>query len=188
MKLTTTMNGLRPLERRGIRVLSKNDLAKLEPGQHPKALEKSIQTALNAGLIERAARGFYVIKAAAERSPSYLLDELARAMRPGQMCYLSLESVLSQHGIISQIPINTITVMTTGRSGRIETPYGVVDYVHTKRPLRSILDNTVTDPKQPLRIATRQAALRDLLRVGRNTNMIDWDELKEQLDDQEQEE
>jgi hypothetical protein len=33
---------------------------------------------------------------------------------------------------------------------------------------------------RPLRIATKQAAIRDLLRVGRNVNMIDRSELEDE--------
>lgn len=35
----------------------------------------------------------------------------------GEYNYISLESALSEYGIISQIPIDRLTIMTTGRKG-----------------------------------------------------------------------
>ncbi len=34
----------------------------------------------------------------------------------GEYNYVSLESMLSEYGLISQIPIDRLTVMTTGRN------------------------------------------------------------------------
>ena len=79
---------------------------------------------------------------------------------------------MSEYGAISQIPINTMTVMTTGRSGVHKTPYGTIEFTHTKRARAEILMRTLAPKGRPLRIATRSAAVRDLMRVGRNVNMI----------------
>ena len=43
--------------------------------------------------------------------------------------------------------------------------------------MTDILKNIITVKNRPLRIATKQAAWRDLKRVGRNTDMVDFDEL-----------
>jgi hypothetical protein len=84
--------------------------------------------------------------------------------------------MLSEYGAISQIPINRMTVMTTGKSGVVDTPYGVIEFTHTKRGVADILNRTAQSKGRPLRIATQEAAIRDLLRVGRNANMIDQGE------------
>ena len=47
-----------------------------------------------------------------------VLYHAAARLRADALCYLSLESVLSDAGVISQIPINWITLMTSGRSGK----------------------------------------------------------------------
>jgi hypothetical protein len=70
--------------------------------------------------------------------------------------------------------------MTTGKSGTIETPYGTIEFTHTKRRAVEIIKRTLFAKGRPLRIATKQAAVRDLLRVGRNANMIDQKELDDQ--------
>ena len=75
-----------------------------------------------------------------------------------------------------------MTVMTTGKSGTVETPYGTIEFTHTKRRAVEIIKRTLFAMGRPLRIATKQAAVRDLLRVGRNANMID----RRELDDEQQ--
>ena len=54
-------------------------------------------------------------------------------MRRGEYSYISLETMLSEYGAISQVPIDRLTVMTTGRKGEYETPFGVIEFTHTKR-------------------------------------------------------
>jgi hypothetical protein len=93
--------------------------------------------------------------------------------------YISLESALSEAGAISQIPLDRLTVMTTGRKGEYRTPYGVIEFTHTKRPEMEILDH-VYSAGRPLKMATLTTALRDLKRVGRNTHLLDWEMLNEQ--------
>ncbi len=41
-----------------------------------------------------------------------------------------LESALSEYGVISQIPIDRLTIMTTGRKGHYKTPYGTIEFTH----------------------------------------------------------
>src|SRR5690606_31179167 len=122
--------------------------------------------------------GLYVNPAASSKN-RWIAEEIAKALRPGSLSYVSLESILSEYGVISQIPINRMTVMTTGSSGVIDTPYGTIEFTHTKRRAAHILKNTLPSNGRPLRIATKRAAIRDLFRVGRNTNMIDPDEIQE---------
>lgn len=97
------------------------------------------------------------------------------------MNYISLESALSLHGIISQIPIDHLTVMTTGRKKLLETPWGTIEFTHTARKIEDLIDGTVpTDG--PLRLARPETALRDLRRVGRNTHLIQEGEVDEIID------
>ena len=62
--------------------------------------------------------------------------------------------------------------MTTGRKGEYKTPYGTIEFTHTKRKLRDIL-NSMKDVGRPLRLANPIAAWRDLKRAGRNTHLVD---------------
>jgi len=172
MKKIDLIRRLAELDRRGVYVLARRDIEKLFPDEGEKALEKSLQRMVADGLLQRVARGLYVNPAATSKN-RWIAEEVAKALRPGCISYVSLESMLSEYGAISQIPFNRMTVMTTGKSGVVDTPFGVIEFTHTKRGVADILHRTAQTKGRPLRIATREAAIRDLLRVGRNANMID---------------
>ncbi len=170
---------LSELDRRGIHVLARRDIGKLFPDESEKAMEKSLQRMVSDGLLQRVAKGLYANPAAASKN-RWLAEEVAKALRPGCLSYVSLESILSEYGAISQIPINRMTVMTTGRSGIHKTPFGTIEFTHTQRARSEILGRTLAPKGRPLRIATQSAAIRDLLRVGRNANML----IREELEDE----
>ncbi len=170
---------LSELDRRGIYVLARRDIEKLFPDEGEKSMEKSLQRMVSNGLLQRVAKGLYVNPAATSKN-RWLTEEIAKALRPGCLSYVSLESILSEYGVISQIPISRMTVMTTGRSGVHNTPFGTIEFTHTKRARSEILGRTLAPKGRPLRIATRSAAVRDLLRVGRNANMLIDDELEDE--------
>ncbi|PHM28446.1 hypothetical protein [Xenorhabdus budapestensis] len=71
----------------------------------------------------------------------FTAKDLAKAMRRGEYNYVSLESALSEYGAISQIPIDRLTVMTTGRKGTYKTPFGIIEFTHTKRSAPNIICN-----------------------------------------------
>lgn len=179
MKHMELINSLTALERLGVYVLTKKDVEKLFPQEGEKSMEKSLQRMVKDGLLIRAARGIYVNALAVARKPSWILEDVAKAIRPGNLSYVSLESILSEYGVISQIPLSRITLMTTGAKGVHETPFGTIEFTHTKRTIPDILERTIFIKDRPLRIAKKHAAVTDLLRVGRNTDMIDYEELEE---------
>jgi hypothetical protein len=71
-------------------------------------------------------------------------------------------------------------VMTSGARGVYATPYGTIEFTHTKRRPAEILKRSVSEPGRTLRLAKRDAAVQDLLRVGRNTSMIDQEALRDE--------
>lgn len=188
MKQIELIKSLSALERRGVSVLTKKDLEKLFPLESEKAMEKSLQRMVKDGLLIRASRGVYVNALAAGRNSSWIVEDIAKALRPGKLSYVSLESMLSEHGVISQIPMNRLTVMTTGAKGIHDTPFGTIEFTHTKRSVPDILERTISIQDRPLRIAKKRAAVTDLFRVGRNTNMIDYEELAEEIEEKTAEE
>lgn len=170
---------LAELDRRGIHVLPRRDIEKLFPHEGEKAMEKSLQRMVSDGLLLRVAKGLYLNPVASSRN-RWIAEEIAKALRPGCLSYVSLESILSEYGAISQIPIDRMTVMTTGRSGLHKTPFGTIEFTHTKRSRSEILGRTLAPKGRPLRIANRSAAIRDLLRSGRNANMIIHEEIEDE--------
>ncbi|MFZ3429212.1 DUF6088 family protein [Vibrio harveyi] len=122
-------------------------------------------------ILERVARGIYLYTLSRDRFSSNTLEIIAKTLRRGEYSYISLESALSEYGVISQIPVDRLTVMTTGRKGEYKTRYGVIEFTHTKKSVPDIVDS-IRSVGRPLRIATEETAIRDLKRVGRNVHLI----------------
>lgn len=169
---------LAALDRVGVYVLSKADLAKAFPDEKEKAFEKSLQRLVADGILQRVAKGVYVSTMARSKK-GQVIEDIASVLRRGHFSYVSRESMLSEYGVISQVPMSRITLMTTGANGLYETPYGTIEFTHTKRRPVELIARTVSVKGRPLRVATKQAAVADLMRAGRNTNMIDMNELND---------
>src|SRR5205814_7652408 len=85
------------------------------------------------GVLIRAARGVYV-NPLARSLPSDVRRGLIRFLRPREVSYVSLESKLSEAGVISQVA-TVLTCMTTGSPGAFDTPWGMIDFIHTGRAI-----------------------------------------------------
>ncbi|MCY4591330.1 MAG: hypothetical protein OXE86_12380 [Alphaproteobacteria bacterium] len=83
-------------------------------------------------------------------------------MRAGEFNYTSLECVLSEWGVISQVPVQYLTFMTTGRKGVFRTSYGTIECTHAKRTAADIVRKSVLSDQPRLRPATAPAEYRDL--------------------------
>jgi predicted transcriptional regulator of viral defense system len=175
MKKLEAIHVFREFDKKGRFVFTKSDLSKLFPGDNQKAFDEGLNRLVKSSLLVRACRGVYV-NDHAQSMDSYVIEHIAKALRRGEYSYVSLESILSEYGIISQIPIDRLTVMTTGREGIYQTPYGVIEFTHTKRTINDILHSVHAVAGRPLRVANKQAAIRDLKRVGRNINLLQQDD------------
>ena len=120
------------------------------------------------GLIARIARGIYV-NPRARSMPAEPLLALVSIMRPFEFSYLSLESVLSDAGWISQVA-QRYTLMSTGRSSVFYTPYGVLEFTHTSRTASP--PQVVFDRSRGIHIATPERAYEDLRFVKRNLALV----------------
>ena len=160
---------------RGRYVWTWSDLAALFPDESPKALGASLGRFVRDGSLQRACRGVYVLPRA-RSDAGHTVEHVAIALRRGHHSYVSLESALSEYGAISQVPLSVLTVMTTGRSGLVDTPWGAIELTHTKRPRSALLAGMV-EIGRPLRFARARTALADLRHVGRNLHLVDHEEL-----------
>ncbi|MDY0309836.1 MAG: DUF6088 family protein [Castellaniella sp.] len=170
---------LRALDDTGRYVFRRQHLRACFHEESEKTFAASLARLVETGILIRAARGVYVHDAAKSRD-SYTIERVAIALRPADLNYISLESALSEYGVISQIPMDRITLMTTGREGEIRTPYGTIEFVHTKRDPADLRQATISTDR-PLRMARAETALRDLRRVGRNLHLVDPKVLEEVL-------
>jgi predicted transcriptional regulator of viral defense system len=171
MKQLEAIHVLREFDRQGKYVFIKQDLAKLFSADNKKALDAGIYRLVKAGLLQRVCHGIY-INNNAHCFDSYTIEHITKALRRSAYNYVSLESALSEYGLISQILLDRLTVMTTGRKGIYKTSYGVIEFTHTKRSITNILDHVQIISGRPLRVAAKETALRDLKRVGRNLHLL----------------
>ena len=75
-----------------------------------------------------------------------ILYNTASKLRSDYFNYLSLESVLSEAGIISQVPMSWLSFMSTGRSSIIKCGnYGTIEFVHTKKKIESFIEDIYYD-------------------------------------------
>jgi hypothetical protein len=175
VKKSEAIKKLLKYDKRGRYVFTNSDLAKIFHQDSERTLRAGIKRLIDDGFLTRVANGVYLFTLAHSKG-SDTLEQIAKTIRRGKYNYISLESALSEYGVISQIPVDRLTVMTTGRSGEFKTPLGTIEFTHTKRSPINILENTRLVGR-PLRFATKQAAYRDLKRVGRNTHLVDQEML-----------
>jgi hypothetical protein len=165
----------------GVWAFTLPSFATLMGGIDPAYLKLMMKRLADQGALTRAARGLYVNPHARSR-PADVRRGLLRFLRPREVNYVSLESKLSEAGVISQIA-TALTCMTTGSPGRFETPWGAVELTHTDRAIEIGTDVTVQD--DGTLEATIRTAARDLRRVGRNLDLIDEETLADAISEEE---
>ena len=148
-------------------LFSVSDFSALFPQKSQTALMVLLGRAVKNGSLERVCRGYYIHKKTTYPK-DLLLFHLASRLRADYFCYLSLETVLSEEGIISQIPLGCITLMTTGRSGIIGCGrFGRIEFTHTKKLPASFIHMLSYDFRYGLWRASSQLAMQDLQTKGR---------------------
>lgn len=103
-----------------------------------------------------------------------VLYHAASRLRAGHFNYLSLESVLSDAGVISLVPLNWVTVISSGRNyvyncGR----FGHVEFIHTSRKLETVAVQLEYDTRIRLWRASVGLALRDMKLTRRDLDLVD---------------
>ena len=155
------------------------DLAGLMPGRSEGALKALVGRLTSDGVLERLCRGLYLYPAVHYPSDLILYHAAAR-LRADQLCYLSLESVLSDAGVISQIPMTWVTLMTSGRSGEITCgKFGTIEFVHTCKPPKALVGVLVYDSRCRLWRATIAQAMTDMGNARRSMELIDLEAFNE---------
>ncbi|MBT1162190.1 hypothetical protein [Bifidobacterium sp. SO1] len=164
-------------EQLGRYVYLKRDLKKLF-NDTADTFNLSLRRLTKAGILKRVAHGVYLYSFS-HNIGEETLDLIARNLRRGEITYESLESALSAYGVISQIPIDRRTYMTTGRSGEYRTPYGVIEFTHTKANPRQIIPELKQVRGRRLPVASKRLAWENLKDAHRNTDLVDMEELED---------
>ncbi|WP_347928047.1 type IV toxin-antitoxin system AbiEi family antitoxin domain-containing protein [Pseudomonas helvetica] len=151
-----------------------DDLRVLVPDISEGAYKTLLSRAVSQGHLARVCRGLYLFEAAKPVSGLVLFHAAAR-LRATQFNYISLETALSDCGVISQIPINWISLMSSGRSSIISCGrWGTIEFVHTRQQPQDLVGQIHYDARCRLWRATPQQALRDMKVAKRNMDLIDW--------------
>jgi predicted transcriptional regulator of viral defense system len=148
------------------------DLSALLPDLHPSTFKSLLSRLTSRGELVRICRGVYR-PAWIEPPHGRILYHTAARLRSGCLVYLSLESVLSEAGVLSQIPLQRITLMTSGRGGTIDCgDLGIIECTHTRQRPEQVMTHLHYDVERRLWCADVEQALRDLRRTGRNLDLI----------------
>lgn len=157
------------------------DLQPLYPTISYAAFKTLLSRACAQGILERVCRGLYAFNSVGNAN-GLLLFHAAAYLRSGEFNYISLETALSDAGIISQVPLGLVTIMSSGRSNKILCDnFGTIEFVHTSRKPTTIIKQLTYDEKCRLWRATPKLAFADMKKTHRNCSLINLDILHESI-------
>jgi hypothetical protein len=148
------------------------DLAMMLNREDNKAFRTVLAKSVSNDTLKRISKSIYA-NAHLPPNPKGAIYKIAKRLRWKSFNYVSLESQLSYLGVISQIPMSYLSVMTTGRSGTFTTDYGTIEFTHTNREISSLEDGVYFDDEIGMFRANEKRAIADLKRVGRNMDMVE---------------
>lgn len=132
-----------------------------------------LSRATKAGLLKRICRGIYLYPVSGYAAGNLLFHAAAR-LRADEFNYISLETALSDAGVISQVPMNWITLMSSGRSHIVNCgDYGHIEFVHTEQRPENLGGELSFDADRHLWRASVRQAMRDMKATRRNMDLVD---------------
>ena len=151
------------------------DLRSLFPKLSNVAFKTLLSRTVQAGHLSRVCRGLYIYRRSM-LTTGLILFHAAAVLRANGFNYISLETVLSDAGVISQIPMNWIAIMSSGRSNIISCDkFGTIEFVHTNQKPDVVMKHLSYDANCGMWRASVALALRDMKATNRNCDLIDWD-------------
>lgn len=180
VKTSDLQRQLDKFDRKGLWLYTPAMLRIMFPEESDEALKVSINRKVSQGTLKRVAHGLYANPGAACQPKDHVLESLIPYLRPDEFSYLTAETVLSEAGVISQMP-SLIVVMTTGKKKLIKTAYGDIEFIHTDLPLAELKTGARFDETRGCYRALVSQAYRDLKRMRRALDLVDQDALEECL-------
>lgn len=148
------------------------ELAYMIGEQYTPTFTKFLADCVKKGVVRRVASGIF--ESVLTPPDTYTaIYKIVKKLRGGVLNYISLESQLSYTGEISQILIDRLTVVTKGRNGTFATPYGVIEFTHTKKSVHKIAPNLYLDNDINMYRAKTVQAITDLKDCHRNVHMLE---------------
>lgn len=151
-----------------------SDLRASLPAISSGAFKVLLSRAEKSGLFKRICRGLYLYPKV-QYQRGLLLFHAAARLRADEFNYISFETALSDAGVISQVPINWITLMSSGRSNVIRCgDWGTIEFIHTSKKPNDLNEHLEYDQRCRLWRASVALALRDMKTTRRDLDLIDW--------------
>ena len=158
-------------------LFSQQDFSSIFPDFTAENLRMLLSRAVRNDILERICQGIYLYTKT-DYDPTLILFKVASKLRADNLNYVSLETVLSQSGRISQQLLGWITVMTTGRSGIINCGrFGTVELIHTSKNFGKIMPELRLDRQTGMLWASEKLALQDMKDCKRPVDLVEQSEI-----------
>ena len=156
--------------------------AKIYFQEDEETLRKSLAEHVESTLIMQLTDNLYVNYRSRERA-LHPRESLLFYLRPYNFTYISLEDILSQWGVISQI-CTVVTCMTTGEEGFVITRIGCIEFTHFDRSENDdVLDGIYFNAENNCWEASPTRAYADFLKYRKEPLFfsLDLDELDDAI-------
>lgn len=158
-----------------------SDLQALLPALSPAAFKTLLSRAVREEHLARVCRGLYLYERV-DYPRGLVLFHAAARLRADTFNYISLETALSDAGVISQVPINWVTLMSAGRSNVIRCgSWGAIEFVHTDKRPESVANLLYYDARCHLWRASTDLAVQDMRATRRSLDLVDWSTVHESV-------
>lgn len=156
-------------------LFAQHSLRALYPSLSDSAYRVLLSRAVASGLLTRVCREIYLFQRNLPKD-GLLLFHIAALLRANEFNYISLETVLSDAGVISQIPVNWVSILSSGRSNQINCgEFGTIEFIHTRQKPVDVAQQLHYDTRYGLWRASVALALKDMRRMRRNCDLINWE-------------
>ena len=160
-------------------LFAQQDLSAALPGLSPSAWKALLGRAVKSGLLRRVCRGLYLYPNV-DYPAGLVLYHAASRIRAHHFNYISLESVLSDAGVISQLPMNWITLMSSGRTYTYDcSNFGHIECIHTVKSPDQVESQIYYDSRCRLWRGSVALALHDMGLTRRSMDLVDWEAVRE---------
>jgi predicted transcriptional regulator of viral defense system len=149
-----------------------SDLRSVLPDLSTGAFKTLLSRAEKKKILKRICRGLYIYPSRYQ-SKGLVLFHAAARLRAHEFNYISLETALSDAGVISQIPLQWITLMSSARTQTINcADYGHIEFIHTNKKPAYLSNKLSYDTQCKLWRADISLAIEDMKHTRRNLDLI----------------
>lgn len=132
MKLKELIRFLDELDKQGIWLIRTRHFLLKFNDEKKTTISREINRFLKDNMIVHIAKDLYANpRARSMPEGDYRLIAIAKALRPYDQFYVSLDRRANELGLITQVP-NRISFVTDGPSYTYHTPYGIIEFIHQR--------------------------------------------------------